>query len=872
MNRILKYIGIFLTIIAGLLILAVVVIHLIPGDKYKDLISSGVKSATGRDLEIDGDIAIKLFPSFVFKASSIKFGNADWGSKPHMVSIDAIETEVALFPLLKGILDVTLLVDAPALHLETHSSGQGNWEFIELVEATVEEVAEAAKNVEQIEGSVEEALGGGGFPLRVRIRKVAIKGAHITYIDGKSGDRNTIVNKKLIIEPVDGKLALELAAKFNDIPLALSGDFGNTELFMNNQAATVDLAGHVGDIKLAVQGTTGPITPTLDLNVNVELNTDTVAAFSLLAGQELPDIGPLVVSAKFIGGDGKYAVNDLLATLDDKIITAEAKASLADLVAMSGLKFEANVNTDQLTELALRGSLKNKANITSKDEHPGSKESKTDLSNGNFQVKVVASVADVLNFSGIDADIKLSIDSLASLNDLVQQKMPASGSVTLEGKITSKGGLKAPAQIDTVIKSDGFMANVTGSISEPLTANGIDLDLNVEAESMQQLGMLTGTKFSSLEPLQLVGKFTSDNNSYEIAGLHLQVGQVDVKGKAAFQQPAEPGERPRASAVLHFGELDLSKAQKARQDAASETEAPPENGQEEIKKKKVFPSDPLPWDSLRKVDADIEVTLETLKTLELNLKNMQATITLDNGLLTLKPLQAEVGKGFFGGTATLDTRNSPAALGAEIELSNATFRDFGGKVNFLVDIMGSGDSVAEIMAGLDGQLQLDVRDVKLKKTLMTGFGSGLLDSLNPFAKDEEDTELICAIILFDIKEGIADANKTIAAQMTDVTWFGSGEINLITEEIDFGMHSKSRKSLNVGLGGLAKLAHLGGTLAQPKVELDPKHVAVKYGKYTAAVATGGLTVLADLLYSKTKANKDVCTSILEELDKIQGAD
>jgi uncharacterized protein involved in outer membrane biogenesis len=272
------------------------------------------------------------------------------------------------------------------------------------------------------------------------------------------------------------------------------------------------------------------------------------------------------------------------------------------------------------------------------------------------------------------------------------------------------------------------------------------------------------------------------------------------------------------------------------------------------------------------VDADIEVTLETLKTLELNLKNMQATITLDNGLLTLKPLQAEVGKGFFGGTATLDTRNSPAALGAEIELSNATFRDFGGKVNFLVDILGSGDSVAEIMAGLDGQLQLDVRDVKLKKTLMTGFGSGLLDSLNPFAKDEEDTELICAIILFDIKEGIADANKTIAAQMKDVTWFGSGEINLITEEIDFGMHSKSRKSLNVGLGSLAKLAQLGGTLAQPKVELDPKDVAVKYGKYTAAVATGGLTVLADLLYSKTKANKDVCTSILEELEKIQDAD
>ena len=231
-----------------------------------------------------------------------------------------------------------------------------------------------------------------------------------------------------------------------------------------------------------------------------------------------------------------------------------------------------------------------------------------------------------------------------------------------------------------------------------------------------------------------------------------------------------------------------------------------------------------------------------------------------------------MGKGSFGGTVIIDARNSPATLVADMKLSDATFRDFGGKVNFLVDLEGRGNSVAEIMAGLDGQLQLDVRDVMLKKSLMTGFGSSLLGSLNPFSKDEENTELICAIILFNIEDGIADANKTIAAQMTDVTWFGSGEINLITEEIDFGMNPKPRKGLGISLGSLAKLAHLGGTLAQPKVEFDPKDVAVKYGKYSAAVATGGLTVLADLLLSKVKANTDVCASILEELDKIQDAD
>ena len=148
---------------------------------------------------------------------------------------------------------------------------------------------------------------------------------------------------------------------------------------------------------------------------------------------------------------------------------------------------------------------------------------------------------------------------------------------------------------------------------------------------------------------------------------------------------------------------------------------------------------------------------------------------------------------------------------------------------------------------------------------MTEFGKGLFSSLNPLDSQKETTELICAIILFDIKDGIADANRKIAAQMTDVTWFGSGEINLKTEKIGFGVNPIPRKSL-LHLGNYAKLVGVGGTLAQPKLEIDPTDVAVEYGKYTAAIATGGLTWVADRLWSKRRANTDVCVEILQILD------
>ncbi len=80
------------------------------------------------------------------------------------------------------------------------------------------------------------------------------------------------------------------------------------------------------------------------------------------------------------------------------------------------------------------------------------------------------------------------------------------------------------------------------------------------------------------------------------------------------------------------------------------------------------------------------------------------------------------------------------------------------------------------------------------------------------------------------------------------------------------MTPKSRKALDISLGSLAKLAHIGGTLSHPKIELDPKDLAVKYGKYTAAVATGGLTLAADILWGKIKANTDICAKILKDLE------
>jgi hypothetical protein len=72
----------------------------------------------------------------------------------------------------------------------------------------------------------------------------------------------------------------------------------------------------------------------------------------------------------------------------------------------------------------------------------------------------------------------------------------------------------------------------------------------------------------------------------------------------------------------------------------------------------------------------------------------------------------------------------------------------------------------------DGRISPDVRQATFKDQYITRFGSGLFRSMVPGG--DGTTDPVCGVVRFDIRNGIADARRKIAAQLSDVTWFGSG--------------------------------------------------------------------------------------------------
>ncbi len=1173
MIKFFKFIGMLMAVLVGLLILLVAVINLIPGDTYKKIISSSVTSATGRNLVIDGDVDVSLLADAEISVTGVQFANADWGSRSQMATSGNLKIKIPLLPLVRGILDVTLLIDAPDLLLETSKSGRGNWQFASMAEEIAKKAAEAAERARLPEESIEKK-GIGGFPLRLRFRQVAIKGTKFHFIDSLGKEQVALENVQLIMQPdEDNRLSLDFSGIYNDLPLRLSGYFDNADFLVDNLSTPVNLTGLLGAVKLEVEGTVGPLASSFDHDVTLSIQSQTLASFSELAGQDAPDIGPIQLSARLIGADNIFKLSDLSATLDDRRMKIGMKGAVDDLTALHGLELTADIRTTHLTELlaemglsaetalpdmfqanlSLEGDLEKmiltrfnaglhgrgvdvsvkgraadimklagveadltaavdsldavarmaqvelpsiggieaKINISSEDQpfaplnikvdansdrvhldlvaavedpakmdgadadvnvsadsldwlaqwlelelpplgklkasasilyedkeleltdikanldggaariqvigragdilklqgieasveleagsldfvsmytdldlpslgplkasavltsrgevfsardirvdlagesmRAGVQGKVTDLvalqgidvgldftvdslaalsgvagqelpsvgplqgtaavisSGQTFQLKqlsidledekikanVSAAVADLLTLTGINADVDVAVDSLASLDQLAGRELPDTDPLSLKMNISSKGGIKDPAQIDARLSSDMVSARLKGSVAEPMAGRGIDMRFDLAADSWQELGKLAGAEIPAPRSVKMGARILAGDNRYAIEDLQIHDGKLDIVGKALFQWPVSEEGRPELTAEFKVSDLDLRKIQKAKaahEDTAADNDTMDQDkadtDEEKIAGEKLFSAEPLPWETLRKVDADISLSVDRFQTLRYKLEDMQTRVTLDRGLLRVEPITARVGEGTFEGSIILDGRTSPGALAVDMKLDDGTFRDFGGRVDFLVDQVGTGDSVAELMAGLNGQIMLNIKGATLKRSLMTGFGTGLLSSLNPFTEHSETTEIICAVALFDIGDGIADADNTLAIQMPDVTWFGSGEVNLATEEIDFGMQPKARKGI-MSVGSLAGLAHIGGTLAHPKVELDPADAAIKYGKYTAAVATGGLTFLAELAFSRVKANQDVCGAIVETFDELQ---
>ncbi len=186
MGKVLKVLFGLLALLVVLIVAAVIIVPLVvdPNDHKQEIIAE-VQKATGRDLAINGDIGLSVFPWLGLELNGLSLSNASgFGDQP-FAALDHVQVRVNLVPL---ILQQTLEVDKVQvkgleLNLAKSKSGVTNWD--DLAEAGQKEMADSSA----AEAPVAEKKSAGKGMAAFSIGGIEISGAHIVWDDKSTGDR-----------------------------------------------------------------------------------------------------------------------------------------------------------------------------------------------------------------------------------------------------------------------------------------------------------------------------------------------------------------------------------------------------------------------------------------------------------------------------------------------------------------------------------------------------------------------------------------------------------------------------------------------------------------------------------------------------------
>jgi uncharacterized protein involved in outer membrane biogenesis len=296
---------------------------------------------------------------------------------------------------------------------------------------------------------------------------------------------------------------------------------------------------------------------------------------------------------------------------------------------------------------------------------------------------------------------------------------------------------------------------------------------------------------------------------------------------------------------------------------------------------RVFSADPLPLEGLQAIDVDLKFDEKQVLLPALALDDVKLNILLKDGNLEIKPFKFSIGGGKADVQFALRTQEKPAALAANLNIDQLEIgpmldklgyqRSVEGNLDAALNLDGSGDSIAALMAGLNGNIRIAMIDGRaasdLLQLLEKYLGSGILRMLNPFQEKREYTPINCFVNNIEIKDGLADVKILLDTDQTSI--FGVGDVNLKTEGLSLGIKPTPKKgAMPVGISfsfrQLSQPFKLGGTLADPHLAIDPGRAAFTVGKFAGALLLGPVgwaAFFADVSVGK----KDPCAFALEAL-------
>ncbi|UTW53225.1 AsmA family protein [bacterium SCSIO 12827] len=475
---------------------------------------------------------------------------------------------------------------------------------------------------------------------------------------------------------------------------------------------------------------------------------------------------------------------------------------------------------------------------------------------------VRGAIADPKSMTGLAVTLSLKgasiSETLATAAKLAPQlssvKVPDLGPYDVSLTITGSSAKPSVSNLKVSLGRPGETAlTAAGSIADAIKAQGIDLQVAATAKDPSGLAKGLGVEMPPLPAVTASARVADKDGGYRLQDVDMKIGASDLKGTAALYLG---GARPRITADLQSAQLDLDELSPKGDDKPA---PPAADG-------RLFPADPLPLDGLKAADADINLAAARLRVNKMDVTGLRLGVLLQGGRLTVKPLQATVADGVISGEITLGADQAVPPLGINLNVAKLDYGKLAaamgqkpvaeGTADVTVKITGTGTSVRQLMAGLDGKLRVVSEKGRIDSTLLNVASADILSAL-PLVDSKGDKDLRCAVVDFDVVKGIANA-KALVLETGGLSVVGVGGINLRDETLNLVLEPRAKKTslLSAAMVPVA----IRGTLAKPAPKVNPADlvtgVASNVASGAAAIMTFGLSALAQTAFNRATSTDD----------------
>lgn len=338
MNKLLK---VAMWAVGGLLAIIIAAIIIVPlvvdPNDYKGLITEQVKQATGRDLTLEGDLDLSVFPWLGIKTGAVKLSQPKgFGDKP-MLEIGQAQLKAKLLPLLSKNLEIdTIVIKDITARLMVNKSGVSNWQDL---------TSSSSSTSEPTEESPDSSVPA------IEIEGIKIAGGNLTLEDKQLGTKHILSDLAVKSGKVFGSQA-PFHAEFNltdggasrSVSVSLDSKMG---IDLKKQTLALDdLRLEIGPMELkgSVEGVAILDKPSFKGNLNAdnfnlrELLSRLGVEVDTADDKAMTQVG---FTSQFTATDDSIALSDLSARLDDSEVNGQI--SIASF-AKSSYRFDLNLN------------------------------------------------------------------------------------------------------------------------------------------------------------------------------------------------------------------------------------------------------------------------------------------------------------------------------------------------------------------------------------------------------------------------------------------------------------------------------------------------------------------------------------------------